>query len=70
MKAKPNKNSGEGANPPHAPELRQKIEMRAYEIWVAGGRVDGNAVSHWLQAEKDVLREKGPGKPGSSPSGA
>jgi hypothetical protein len=65
MKAKPHKNNSDGADPPPTAELRQKIEKRAYEIWLAGDRVHGNAVSHWLQAEKDVLREHGKSSPGA-----
>jgi hypothetical protein len=36
-------------------DLRTEIESRAYALWLADGRRDGNDLSHWLQAERDVL---------------
>ena len=35
--------------------LRTEIEIRAYALWLADGRRDGNALSHWLQAERELL---------------
>ncbi|MCX5658268.1 MAG: DUF2934 domain-containing protein [Planctomycetota bacterium] len=32
----------------------QEIAKRAYEIWVASGRVEGRDVQNWKQAEKDL----------------
>ncbi|HSJ99499.1 MAG TPA: DUF2934 domain-containing protein, partial [Myxococcota bacterium] len=32
-----------------------RIDERAYEIWVAGGRRDGHAVEDWLQAKRELL---------------
>ena len=34
---------------------REKIEERAYELWLAGGCAHGNDLDHWLQAEREVL---------------
>jgi len=34
---------------------RERIEQRAYELWVAGGCAHGNDIDHWLQAEREVL---------------
>lgn len=31
-----------------------KIANRAYHIWEAKGRPDGNALDHWLQAEAEM----------------
>jgi Protein of unknown function (DUF2934) len=31
--------------------------MRAYEIWEANGRPDGESVLHWQQAEREILAE-------------
>jgi hypothetical protein len=35
--------------------LQLRIRNRAYEMWNAGGRLDGQAVQHWLAAEREVL---------------
>ena len=35
--------------------LKHRINERAYEIWAAHGRVDGQADQHWLAAEREVL---------------
>jgi hypothetical protein len=40
------------------------IAMRAYEKWESSGRPDGNAESHWYEAERE-LRER---RHGDSPS--
>ncbi|HEY7243267.1 MAG TPA: DUF2934 domain-containing protein [Xanthobacteraceae bacterium] len=32
-----------------------RIRNRAYELWIAGGRLDGQADQHWLTAEREVL---------------
>jgi hypothetical protein len=36
--------------------LREQIEKRAHEIWLQAGCCHGDDVSHWLQAEKEVLK--------------
>ena len=36
-------------------DRRTEIESRAYALWLADGRRDGNDINHWLQAERDVL---------------
>jgi hypothetical protein len=35
--------------------LQLRIRDRAYEMWNAGGRLDGQADQHWLAAEREVL---------------
>lgn len=35
--------------------LVDRIRHRAYEIWHADGRPDGNADQHWLTAEREIL---------------
>jgi Protein of unknown function (DUF2934) len=35
--------------------LEDRIRERAYEIWTAHGRVDGQADQHWLAAEREIL---------------
>ena len=37
------------------PNLRPRIEKRAYEVWLSNGCSQGNDVAHWLQAENEVL---------------
>jgi hypothetical protein len=34
--------------------LEQRIRERAYELWRAGGCIDGHAEQHWLAAEREV----------------
>jgi len=36
--------------------LETRIRQRAYEIWDALGRPDGDAGAHWLAAERELLR--------------
>jgi Protein of unknown function (DUF2934) len=35
--------------------LEQRIRLRAYQIWEAVGRPDGDSDRHWLAAEREVL---------------
>jgi hypothetical protein len=35
--------------------IEARIRERAYEIWNAAGRPDGQAERHWLTAEREVL---------------
>ena len=61
MKSKPYKNNN--ASTKSAPEfvLRERIEKRAHEIWLAAGCSHGDDLSHWLQAETEVLKACGEG---------
>jgi hypothetical protein len=36
-------------------DLEQAIRERAYHLWVAEGRRDGDADTHWLLAQREVL---------------
>jgi hypothetical protein len=36
--------------------LQTRIRHRAYEIWDARGRPDGEAGAHWLAAERELLK--------------
>jgi hypothetical protein len=36
-------------------DLEQAIRERAYHLWVANGRQDGNAEAHWLSAQREIL---------------
>jgi len=36
-------------------DLDETIRERAYHLWVADGCPDGNAETHWLIAQRDVL---------------
>jgi hypothetical protein len=36
-------------------DIEQTIRERAYHLWMADGRKDGNAEAHWLAAQRDVL---------------
>jgi Protein of unknown function (DUF2934) len=35
--------------------LTERIRERAYEIWAANGRPDGQAEQHWFTAEREFL---------------
>ncbi len=35
--------------------LEQTIRERAYHLWIADGRRDGNAEAHWLSAQREIL---------------
>jgi Protein of unknown function (DUF2934) len=39
----------------HMKDLEQAIREHAYHLWVADGCNDGNADSHWLVAQREVL---------------
>lgn len=38
--------------------LQERIEKRAYELWLTGGCRHGNDLSDWLQAEREVLEQR------------
>lgn len=44
---------------PSEPMLEHEIRLRAYDLYERRGGTDGHALEDWLQAEHDVLREKG-----------
>ena len=46
--------------------LQNRIRERAYELWNAGGRVDGHADQHWLAAERELLVEMAAQLPAAS----
>jgi hypothetical protein len=39
------------------PELRRRIEERAYALWEADGRPDGRALDYWLPAEQEIVTQ-------------
>jgi hypothetical protein len=39
------------------PELRRRIEQRAFEIWKSEGFPSGRDWAHWVQAEAEILAE-------------
>jgi hypothetical protein len=36
-------------------DLEQAIRERAYHLWIADGRPDGNAEAYWLNAQREIL---------------
>jgi len=48
--------------------LEQTIRERAYHLWVADGRKDGNAEAYWLAAQHEVLASAFPGNVSATPS--
>ena len=39
------------------PDLRRRIEERAFEIWKSEGFPSGRDWAHWVQAETEILAE-------------
>jgi hypothetical protein len=39
------------------PELRHRIEERAYALWEADGRPEGRARDYWLRAEQEIANQ-------------
>ena len=46
--------------------MHERIRERAYQLWDAGGRVEGQADQHWLCAEREILSQSL--TPAASPS--
>jgi hypothetical protein len=46
--------------------LHGRIRERAYQLWNAGGRVDGHTEQHWLAAERELLGEMAAQLPAAS----
>ena len=55
IKSKQHKTDNENSKSSPDPDLHEQIEKRAYEIWLADGSHYGNDISHWFQAETEVL---------------
>ena len=43
----------------HQPEVQERIQKRAYELFEARGAAPGHALEDWTQAESEILRERG-----------
>ena len=41
------------------PLSTEKIAERAYQIWLASGRPDGQDQEHWFQAERELRMRPG-----------
>lgn len=48
--------------------LRQKIEERAYHIWLESGCGHGDNERHWLQAERELTTATNKGKKTAKPN--
>ena len=35
-------------------EQQEAVQRRAYELWQAAGYLEGKALEHWLQAEREL----------------
>jgi hypothetical protein len=44
---------------PIEPMLEHEIRIRAYELYEQHGAKDGHALDDWLEAEYEVLRQRG-----------
>ena len=51
----PHEGTSDGATAVLAPvDLRERIQARAYEIYLARNGRNGDALSDWLQAEREI----------------
>lgn len=41
----------------NSPEIRQRVERKAYELYEQRGYTNGNDLQDWLEAEQIVVRE-------------
>jgi hypothetical protein len=41
-------------NPRERTDLRPRVEIRAYELWLEDGCRHGHDLNHWLQAEGEI----------------
>ena len=64
MKPKSHKNGNNPSKSPPEAGLREQIEKRAHEIWLASGCQQGDDLNHWLQAEREVLKGRDQGVEG------
>jgi len=64
MKSKPHKNHNRPAASSLELVLREQIEKRAHEIWLAAGCPHGEDLNHWLQAEREALKGRDGGSEG------
>jgi hypothetical protein len=46
--------SGEEGQDPDPEAARRRIAERAYSLYVQGGREEGKALEHWLEAEREL----------------
>ncbi len=55
------KSSSVGGEPQTAEghPTREEIELRAYQIYLQRGGVQGQEVEDWLQAERELLEKQG-----------
>jgi hypothetical protein len=58
--SRPIEKSSPGSEPPKAEGrlTREEIELRAHQIYIERGGVDGHDVEDWLQAERELVVEK------------
>jgi hypothetical protein len=64
MKSKPYKNNNGPAKSSQKIALREQIDKRANEIWLASGCQYGDDLNHWLHAKSEVLKGSGKGADG------
>jgi hypothetical protein len=50
------------------PELRAKVEERAYTMWENDGRPDGMEIEYWLKAEQEIVNQSAVGEEDPMPA--
>ena len=56
MRETSNSSNNQPVELPDDVALRERIEKRAYHLWLASGGSHGEHLRHWLQAESEVLK--------------
>lgn len=62
--AKPRRKSNGGVAPQNVGDTtaanvdRERVEQRAYELYLARGGGDGRAMDDWLAAERELIRRE------------
>ena len=65
MKNNSNRKTNKPAGTQTSVSLRELIEARAYQIWIAGGQGHGSDLQHWLRAETEILEASQKARPKS-----
>jgi Protein of unknown function (DUF2934) len=45
-------------------DRQDRIRERAYQIWLAEGRIEGRHDEHWQRAEREIAEEEAGARPG------
>lgn len=57
VESRSNEKAGTNQLDGHSQDLHARISERAYALYEECGRVDGHALEHWLEAERQVFTQ-------------